>query len=706
MAGDERDQRFYGAGPFLEGTGSGIRLIRTGLGLIAVLGVACSTSEAPRRGPSLGATNAPAGGNSDQPPLASDGSAATGGRAATGDPTVATPWGSVQAGGNDGLAGETLQPVFSLARGIYAEPFDLHISHPLATTILYSLDASDPRTSSTAVEASLPLVLRVDPSDPRGRFRSPVFIVRATVGGARALPQAVVTHSYLFLNRVVELSPDQMRPGAAWPPPPSPGRNSRGQIMDYGMDPEVTQASEYAAQMDAALASLPSISLVTDLENLFDATRGIYLNADGKGREWERFASIELLRPDQGSGFQANAGLRIRGGVSRGNHNPKHAFRLFFRGEYGLGRLRYPLFDEEGASNFDKLDLRTAQNYSWSMDGGADYNLNTMTRDVFSRDLQRELGRPYTRSRYYHLYLDGVYWGLYQSEERPEAEFAETYLGGASSDYDVVKVERGGGVGMNVITATDGTLDTWQLVWQACQSGFESDFSVHRLEGRGPDGQRDPALPILVDLDNLIDFVLVLFYTANFDGSVSKWFRNHDPNNFFAIKSRTDPERGFVFVTHDNEHSLIADRVTITTGINENRINIGRLGGATDGSGRASEAYRMNVTDFRFFHPEWLHFRLSANAGYRARFAARARTLLGEGGLLTPERARELFERRTREIELAIIAESARWGDAKRPDAPRTKNLDWAAAVARVVDGFFPARTQIVTQQLQAEGLY
>ena len=34
-----------------------------------------------------------------------------------------------------------------------------------------------------------------------------------------------------------------------------------------------------------------------------------------------------------------------------------------------------------------------------------------MLRDVWSRDTQRDMGRPYTRSRYYHLYLNGLYWG-------------------------------------------------------------------------------------------------------------------------------------------------------------------------------------------------------------------------------------------------------------------------------------------------------
>ena len=50
------------------------------------------------------------------------------------------------------------------------------------------------------------------------------------------------------------------------------------------------------------------------------------------------------------------------------------------------------------------------------------------------------MGQPYTRSRAYHLYLNGMYWGLYQTQERPEASYAESYFGGDKDNYDVVKV--------------------------------------------------------------------------------------------------------------------------------------------------------------------------------------------------------------------------------------------------------------------------
>jgi hypothetical protein len=155
---------------------------------------------------------------------------------------------------------------------------------------------------------------------------------------------------------------------------------------------------------------------VTDLNNLFNASTGIYVNAYGDGVEWERPASFELINPDGTKGFQINGGLRIRGGYSRSGDNPKHAFRLFFRSEYGESRLRYPLFGDEGAGEFDKVDLRTAQNYSWSF--GGDSN-NTMVREIWSRDSQRDMGDPYTRGRYYHLYIDGQYWGIYDTQNAP-----------------------------------------------------------------------------------------------------------------------------------------------------------------------------------------------------------------------------------------------------------------------------------------------
>ena len=48
-----------------------------------------------------------------------------------------------------------------------------------------------------------------------------------------------------------------------------------------------------------ALLSIPSVSLVTDVDHLFDPSTGIYVHPSGEGRRWERPVSVELLDPDE-----------------------------------------------------------------------------------------------------------------------------------------------------------------------------------------------------------------------------------------------------------------------------------------------------------------------------------------------------------------------------------------------------------------------
>ncbi len=596
--------------------------------------------------------------------------------------------------------GDPMQVIFSVDRGFYDAPFELQIyTERPDTTLHWTLDGSDPRSSHSVFSAANPASLTVDPASDEGRDIAPGVVLRAYATREAGSPSLVATASYLFPQQVCALSPHDEPPGPAWPEPYYTDYYlDEDQSIDYGMDPRVCDDPAYADLMVDALTDIPSISIVTELAHLFDAETGIYMNAMEHGLEWERPCSLELLDPADEAELQEDAGLRIRGGWSRWNSNPKHAFRLFFRSDYGAAKLEFPLFDDEGAQEFDGFDLRTSQNYSWSFksDTGRE---NTMNRDVFSRDAQRDLGQPYSRSRYYHLYLNGVYWGLYQSQERPEASFAETYLGGDKDDYDVVKVQ-GEDPTARVIEATDGDLEAWEAIWERVLQGFETDEKYQALLGNDPTGEPDPELPTLVDADNLIDYMLVIFWTGNFDAPTGSFTYNQEPNNFFAIHDREDAGEGFVFFAHDSEHSLLADSYSPGQGLAEDRVNLGTRG----------DSYQMGVADFIYFHPQWLHFKLTDHPDYRARFAARAAEVLQGDGPLTPENAAASFHARAEEIELAIIAESARWGDAKDFEQDgrswRTRDDDWVPAVQRVLDLWCPARTGIVIAQLQEAGLW
>ncbi|HVO74134.1 MAG TPA: CotH kinase family protein [Ignavibacteriaceae bacterium] len=563
---------------------------------------------------------------------------------------------------------------FNPDRGFYENNFDLTLSTtPPGLIIKYTKDGTDPRTSSTAVQGNSPLIIFVDPANTDGRDRAPGFCVRAVAIQADTAATEVKTHTYIFVNRVVELSPDGLLPGSGW----LSINNSMGQAISYGMDPEVCNNNLYKDKIIPALTDIPTFSMVMDLKDLFDPTTGIYVNAMERGEEWERPCSIELIYPDGTKGFQINCGVRIRGGYSRITACPKRAFRFYFTKGYGDPKLKYPLFGDEGVDEFDKIDLRTAMNYSWSY-GAEGPEKNTFLRDEFCRDLQRDMGQPYTRTRYYHLYINGTYWGLYETQERSEASFGASYLGGNREDYDVVKVDAGIGRPYN-IEAADGNLDAWGRLWEASVNGFKSNEAYYKVQGLNPDGTRNPNYEVLLDVDNLIDFMINVFITGDGDGPVSGFVNG--PNNFFSLRNRNG-DRGFVHFRHDAEHTL------------------GAQSWAVDRTGPFGIGSTLEKSN-----PQWLHEKLCENPLYVDRFANHVYKYFFNGGAVTPEANLQRILTRKKQIDLAIIAESARWGDSKR-EPPFTRDDGWIQAVNYIINDFLPTRTDVVLAQLKSKGLY
>lgn len=573
---------------------------------------------------------------------------------------------------------DTIKVVFSKPNGFYNQSFDLMLSVPdPAYDLLYTIDGSNPQTSLSAISGGKSATVRVDPNIAEGRPATPAFIVRASLVKDGLAPSFPLTQTYIFLDKVLT----QVNPGGGWPT----DDRINGQRIDLEMDPDVVNDPDFSGRMKESLTSIPSISVVTELTDLFDPVTGIYVNALLHGDGWERFSSVELIDPKGNPGFAINAGLRIRGGYSRNDNFPKHAFRLFFRGDYGAEKLKYPLFEEEGVGEFDKIDLRCEQNYSWAHPGD-NKDRNTFVREVFSRDSQRDMGQPYTRSRYYHLYLNGMYWGLYQTQERAEARFASDYFGGSKEDYDVVKVNTSANY---VIEATDGNLDSWNRLYSMCVKGFENNADYFALEGKDQFGYPTKGGEVMVDIDDLIDYMQLIFYTGNFDAPVSAFISNNSgPNNFYAIDRRDDRSSGFVFFAHDSEHSLMYTPEGPGIGLNENRVTIPN----------------MRVSGSSKFHPQWLHYKLSANKEYRQRFGDRVYQNFFNGGVFTPEVVTARFEKRVRQVENAVIAESARWGDTQR-EIPYTYT-DWYTEIINVETQLFPYRTDIVIGQMTQAGLY
>lgn len=555
---------------------------------------------------------------------------------------------------------EFLQPlVFSKDSGFYENSFELTISSPdEGVTIRYTTDATEPTANNGTI------------------YRGSITVDTTTVIRAGSFKEGAYSprpsaRTFVFLDDVISQQ-SGARPGPKWP-----SGSINNQRFDYGMDTRITQSTRYGGEMKAAFEQLPMLSIVTSPGNLFDSRTGIYVNAWQDGRNWERYAQLMYLTHDGSEGFNVGCGLRIRGGASRSSGNAKHSWRLFFRGEYGNSKLEYPLFGSEGAEEFDKMDIRTAQNYSWSCEGGNDARENIMCRDVFARDMQREMGEPYTRSRYVHILLNGHYWGLYQFQERAEEHFAETYFGGDKDDYDVIKPDG------YVAVVNSGNIEGWKSLWQMARDGFTEETYLKAV-GRNPDGTRNPSFPVLLDPTNLADYTIINNFLGNTDGPLT--MTDSGPNNFFAIYDRVR-QGGFKYFCHDTEHAMVkmylnTDKTgTITTG--------------RDGTGA--------------FNPRYLHQRLCAIDAYKRVFQSRVNLHYFNGGLLTPDRANWLLLSRVHEIDKAIICESARWGDVRtdcRSYQPLNRDDHWWPEIHWITNTFFPTRNTKNLEQFRNRGWY
>lgn len=562
---------------------------------------------------------------------------------------------------SDFYRGDVADTKFSVDRGFFDAPFTLAVTSATPSATIYlSFNADEPAPGKGV------------------RYTGPITITNTTVVRARAFredwrPTDVDTMTYVFLADVPSQATNWARTRV---PPPGFPASWGANAVDYGMDPAVV-ARYTPAEWKEALTQLPTLSVVTEMGNLFDPATGIYANASGHGEEWERPASVELLEPAEAvpGRFQQNCGLRIRGGYSRNPQFVKHSFRVFFRSEYGAAKLSYPLFGDAGADAFDTFDLRTSQNYSWS--GGDTHE--TLVREEFCEETLGALGQPHRRNRPTHLYLNGQYWGIYEFDERPEASYGATYLGGPKAGYDVVKC--GNHVAGFVTEATDGDLVAWSDLWKGTRAlaTDAGNANYFRVLGCRPDGSRDPQTPVLLDVDNLVDYMLEIFYSGDGDATLSSFLGNNRPNNWFGMRDRTNPDVGFRFFNSDCEHTLGAPSSQVD--------RTGPFGGSNEG-------------DFAYSNPQWMHEALLRNVEYRLRFADHVQRHLFDGGALTPEAATNRFNARAALIDKAIRAYSARWGSVSLGEAA------WRSELNTILRTWFPSRTRIVLDQLRKDGLY
>ena len=99
-----------------------------------------------------------------------------------------------------------------------------------------------------------------------------------------------------------------------------------------------------------------------------------------------------------------------------------------------------------------------------------------MKRWIFVSDLQLATGSLAPRSRLCNVFLNGLFWGVFDVHERPDNGYCEEHLGGDKAEWDILR-HNGGQV-------VDGNSAAWNAMMSRARANLETLANYEALQGQ------------------------------------------------------------------------------------------------------------------------------------------------------------------------------------------------------------------------------
>lgn len=250
------------------------------------------------------------------------------------------------------------------------------------------------------------------------------------------------------------------------------------------------------------------VSVVATPGDLFDNDNGIYVQGNNqnytqRGEEWERSAHLELYNTGGESILDQRIGIRIHGGGTR--EAPQKSLRLYARSEYDTSTFNTELFEDKSIFNFKRLLLRTTM---------GDWKPNVF-KDELCHELVKDLNVDYMAGTPAVVFLNGEYWGIQNLRERQDRFYLQSNHNLIYPEVDIIKYDINDGA-----VVEDGDAQAYNELLNFIEN---NDLAQNEVYAEFKD---------LVEIDNLIDFLIAHLYLANMD------FPNR---NFGMWKPRQEP---------------------------------------------------------------------------------------------------------------------------------------------------------------------
>lgn len=407
------------------------------------------------------------------------------------------------------------EPTFSQDSGFYSSGFNLTLSGSNGAAVYYTLDGSDPTTSSTRYSGAIQVY---DKSSEENVYSAITDIADGYKAPADPVDKAMIVRAIAV--------------------------DASGNVSDIATK---TYFIGYT-QNDYAM-NMRVISLVSDPDNLFDDEKGIYVkgkiyresggaggmvmfgggnhaaNYTQEGREWERPAHITVFEKGKAT-YSAGVGIRMHGAWTRAA--AQKSFNLYARADYGTSKLEYDFFNGQLTNvngkvidSFDKITLRN---------GGNDDK--TKIRDRLNQEMVGDRAYGTQAQTECVVFLDGEFWGTYNIVEKIGKEYIS----------DHYKVKQGSVCMIKTDELSDGTEQGWadyEALKQLANSANYSDVSVY------------DQFDALIDMESFADYMATELIVGNSD------FGN---NNYALWKTEVvDPNKPYAdgkwrFILFDTEY--------------------------------------------------------------------------------------------------------------------------------------------------------
>ena len=501
---------------------------------------------------------------------------------------------------------------FSHERGFYSSAISVVLSSPESpnATIRYTTNNTKPSPTNGLI------------------YNGPINIsqtrsIRAVASSALGSSK-VITQTYIFLDEIT----------------------SQGYMSNHVPND---------AQLDLALLSLPTISVVSD--NIFP---GVHVDVETE-------VSLEMFFPNGDKDFMLHCGSQTWGGSDL---NPKLAYRFEFKNAYGDKKLDFDVFNSDDYETheykipprleFDKILLRTGSQDGLNAEFGNENNTQFI-RNRFMMDVSMELGFPEAHGRYVHVYVNQRYQGQYHLMERPDASWFETYLGGNKDDYEVRR-----GVGNYWDGYTGGGEGP-------AHTAMTNNINLGSAAGIANTNQ-------YINLKSAANYMVMMGYLSGFDWS--------DSHNALCGGHQTPGVTPYMFPLWDVD-----------------------LGLGQGGKWHPNFSGDVNYFTAPFSSDGPLPPGLVGNSEFNMMMADALHCACFDDGPLTQANADSLYLERAQQIENSVIAEAARWGNVTftgngNIDVPQWDKSDWLSELNYMRNTYLPQRRINLINHFKSNNAY